>query len=198
MVGLQQPLFLQAVKSLFCNSLLKPRFSTTLLCFVRACVSPSHAISLGYTAEEDRRRIGLDRQVRSRGVLKTVATMPFNLVRGGVALVAGGVGDGGPLSPRTPVSPAGDGLADQWIDFLIEQAERDGAAAATGGNSLAAAGAQAGSAAPASGSAMMSGEISMGAAQAELLERMAAAQTSDGSAHAATSPETLPRMQSAA
>ena len=69
--------------------------------------------------------MGLSQQPR-RGVLKTVATMPFNIVRGGVALVVGGGGDG-LMSPRTPHTPAGDGLADQWIDFLIEQAERDGA-----------------------------------------------------------------------
>lgn len=71
--------------------------------------------------------MGVGQQPR-RGVLKTVATMPFNLVRGGVALVAGGGEGGGVTSPRTPRTPAGDGLADQWIDFLIEQAERDGAA----------------------------------------------------------------------
>ena len=69
--------------------------------------------------------MGLSQQPR-RGVLKTVATMPFNIVRGGVALVVGGGGDG-LVSPRTPHTPAGDGLADQWIDFLIEQAVRDGA-----------------------------------------------------------------------
>jgi len=128
------------------------------------------------SAEEDRRRIGLNRQPRSRGVLKTVATMPFNLVRGGVALVAGGAADGGPLSPRTPVSPAGDGLADQWIDFLIEQAERDGAAAANGGNASAPASDQHAVAAHASGITGKSAtDVSMEAAQAELLERMAAA-----------------------
>lgn len=73
--------------------------------------------------------MGLGQQPR-KGVLKTVATMPFNIVRGGVALVVGGGGDG-VMSPRAPQTPVGDGLADQWIDFLIEQAERDGAAAET-------------------------------------------------------------------
>ena len=130
----------------------------------------------------------MNRQPRSRGVLKTVATMPFNLVRGGVALVAGGGADGGPLSPRTPVSPAGDGLADQWIDFLIEQAERDGAAAANNEDSSAAAGGQRPSAvhAPAV-TGKPAADFSMEAAQAELLERMAAAQDQPGNPAPATS-----------
>ena len=137
--------------------------------------------------EEDRRRIGLNRQPRGRGVLKTVATMPFNLVRGGVALVAGGVTDGaGSLSPRTPVSPAGDGLADQWIDFLIEQAERDGAAAASGGN----ASTQHATAAPALGTTSTPADVSMEAAQAELLQRMAAAEDQTASPAHAALPET--------
>ena len=132
-------------------------------------------------AEDDRRRIGLDRQLRSRGVLKTVATMPFNLVRGGVALVAGGSGDGsGPLSPRTPVSPAGDGLADQWIDFLIEQAERDGAASATAGADGSAPGSASIKTQQQRGDDLLpvpstSGDVSMEAAQTELLVRLSAA-----------------------
>ena len=111
-------------------------------------------------------------------MLKTVATMPFNLVRGGVALVAGGVGEGGgPLSPRTPVSPAGDGLADQWIDFLIEQAERDGAAATANKEGSAPESAaikqqQISTAIPQGPST--TGDVSMEAAQAELLVRMSA------------------------
>ena len=146
----------------------------------RLRTSPSQ-ICMDCHTEEDRRRIGLNRQPRTRGVLKTVATMPFNLVRGGVALVAGGNADGGPLSPRTPVSPAGDGLADQWIDFLIEQAERDGAAAANGGNSSTIASEQRVPAAGASGDTRTSAtDVSMAAAQAELLERMAAAQDQPG------------------
>jgi hypothetical protein len=132
-------------------------------------------------SEDDRRRIGLDRQPRGRGVLKTVATMPFNLMRGGVALVAGGVGDGsGPLSPRMPVSPAGDGLADQWIDFLIEQAERDGAAAATAGADSSARESASIRTQPNSGDNPVptpgaSADVSMEAAQVELLARLSAA-----------------------
>ena len=173
---------------------------TDYCCCLQLC-SSAHFLALStlshalHAAEEDRRRIGLDRQPRGRGVLKTVATMPFNLVRGGVALVAGGNGGdgGGALSPRTPVSPAGDGLADQWIDFLIEQAQRDGASAATGGTSSAAAPDERhASAAYASGSNNISAEVSMETAQAELLNHMSAApKQSDGPAHAAPSSDAM-------
>ncbi|KAK9804295.1 hypothetical protein WJX72_005331 [[Myrmecia] bisecta] len=72
---------------------------------------------LGFT-EEDKRRMGIG--VERKGVLRSVATMPFNLVKGGVALARGAVVS----SPRAAGSAQDDasGLADQWIDFLIQQA----------------------------------------------------------------------------
>ena len=51
----------------------------------------------------------------------------MQLVRSGVALAAG-TGDG-MASPRADGS-AGEGLSDQWISFLIQQAEAEGTAEA--------------------------------------------------------------------
>ena len=46
------------------------------------------------------------------GVLKSVALAPLSLVRGTVGALG-----------RTASQAPGDGLADQWLDFLIQQAE---------------------------------------------------------------------------
>lgn len=46
------------------------------------------------------------------GMLKSVALAPFSLVRGTVGALG-----------RTASQAPGDGLADQWLDFLIQQAE---------------------------------------------------------------------------
>ena len=68
--------------------------------------------TLVVAAEEDQRKVGL---VRSRpGVLRSISGLPGSLVRGTVSLVAGG--------SNAPVSD-GDSLADQWLDFLIQQAQ---------------------------------------------------------------------------
>lgn len=48
-----------------------------------------------------------------RSVLKTVATAPFQLVRGGVSLVAGA--SDAVTSPR---ADAGAGMADQWCGVM--------------------------------------------------------------------------------
>lgn len=62
-----------------------------------------------------------------KGMLTSVAGMPFALVRGGVGLVRGAVSGGGSGEPVPQ-----DSLADQWIDFLVQQAEAAEAADAAG------------------------------------------------------------------
>jgi hypothetical protein len=68
--------------------------------------------------DEQRRALAALAKARGSGVLKAVASVPFAVVRGAVGLVRGAVAD--PLSPKSG-GAAADGLADQWIDFLIEQ-----------------------------------------------------------------------------
>ena len=48
------------------------------------------------------------------GVLRSVALAPFSLVRGTVGALG-----------RTSSKAPGDNLADQWLDFLIQQAEAE-------------------------------------------------------------------------
>ncbi len=82
-------------------------------------------------AEEEERRIGLGAQQR-RGIIRTVAGAPLSLVRGMLDAGHGPVGDRGPSGD--------DSLADQWLDFLIQQAEADAKDGGSGGKQLAAEG----------------------------------------------------------
>jgi hypothetical protein len=69
---------------------------------------------LCYT-DDEKRRVGIG--VQRKGVLGTVASVPFALVRGTVNAVRGGA------SPTAAAAEGPDSLADSWIDFLIQQAE---------------------------------------------------------------------------
>lgn len=64
-------------------------------------------------ADDEKRRVGL--AGAKKGVLGTVAAMPFTLLGGGAASVSGAISPAASTSSET--------LADSWIDFLIEQAE---------------------------------------------------------------------------
>ena len=62
-------------------------------------------------ADEDQRRMGL---ARTRpGMLRSISGLPVSLVRGTVSLVGAGRSS----------SSDGDSLADQWLEFLIQQAQ---------------------------------------------------------------------------
>ena len=56
------------------------------------------------------------------GMLRSVALAPFSLVRGTVGALG-----------RTASKAPGDNLADQWLDFLIQQAEAEDASGAASG-----------------------------------------------------------------
>ncbi|KAK9806416.1 hypothetical protein WJX73_004216 [Symbiochloris irregularis] len=61
--------------------------------------------------EEDKGKIGLASS--KRGYLRSISALPGSLVRGTVSLVGGG-------GSRAP-GAEGDSLADQWLEFLIQQ-----------------------------------------------------------------------------
>ncbi|GAX75949.1 hypothetical protein CEUSTIGMA_g3392.t1 [Chlamydomonas eustigma] len=82
-------------------------------------------------SEEEKRRIGVVEGVARRGLLGSIAGVPFSIVQGaGRMLVAGGgqgseaVMQGSSLISR-PLGDSNEGLADQWVRFLMSQAERD-------------------------------------------------------------------------
>ena len=83
-------------------------------------------------SEEEQRKVGVLGGGR-RGLLRTVAGMPISFVQGAGRMLAGGSGGGaGPTaagagagSGAGTAADDGDGLADQWVRFLMSQAERD-------------------------------------------------------------------------
>lgn len=74
---------------------------------------------LGFT-DEEQKAVGLVAGQR-RGLLRSVAGMPFALVKGVGSALVGSSRSGGPGKEGA----AGDNIADQWIEFLLHQAERE-------------------------------------------------------------------------